>query len=76
MADRLIPSPDDVQAAQSERGGWSKDTLAGWGIPWPPKKGWRARLRREWEQQQAARKRLVSLGTHTEEGEITPEYDR
>jgi hypothetical protein len=25
-------------------GGWTKETLAGWGVPWPPPKGWKAAL--------------------------------
>jgi hypothetical protein len=31
---------EEIKAARSENGGWSKETLAGWGIPWPPPKGW------------------------------------
>lgn len=35
---------EEIEAARSPAGGWSKATLAGWGVPWPPPKGWRHRL--------------------------------
>ena len=37
-------TPDQVKAAQSSRGGWKRATLASWGVPWPPPKGWRRAL--------------------------------
>lgn len=48
-----IPSPDEVMAAQTENGGWLKKDLASWGIPWPPPKGWKQRLEREWRARNA-----------------------
>ena len=33
-----------MEAAKSARGGWSALTLASWGVPWPPPKGWKDRL--------------------------------
>lgn len=50
-----LPSPDEIKAAatpRSKRTGslaWDAQTLAEWGIPWPPKQGWRNELRRRWE---------------------------
>jgi len=35
---------DEIEAAKSPRGGWKKATLAAWGVPWPPPKGWKKRL--------------------------------
>lgn len=35
---------DQINAAKTERGGWTKETLAGWGIPWPPPRGWKEKL--------------------------------
>ena len=35
---------EEIEAARSRRGGWTAATLAGWGVPWPPPKGWRERL--------------------------------
>lgn len=35
---------EEIEAARSPRGGWTKATLAKWGVPWPPPKGWRQRL--------------------------------
>lgn len=39
-----FPSPSDVHAAQTAPGGWPREQLAAWGVPWPPPKGWRKRL--------------------------------
>jgi len=30
-----------IEAKRSERGGWSRDQLAEFGVDWPPPKGWR-----------------------------------
>ena len=35
---------EEIEAGRSPRGGWTRATLAGWGVPWPPPKGWRSRL--------------------------------
>ena len=39
-------SAEEIEAARSPRGGWTKATLAAWGIPWPPPAGWRQALLR------------------------------
>ena len=39
-----VPSPQEVANARTRAGGWTKATLAQWGVPWPPPKGWRRRL--------------------------------
>lgn len=48
MSERRLPelplSAADIDAAKSAAGGWSKATLARWGVPWPPPKGWRKTL--------------------------------
>ncbi|MEU4178025.1 hypothetical protein [Streptomyces sp. NPDC026589] len=44
-----VPSPDEVAAAQTPDGGWTKKQLAEWGIPWPPPHGWRRYLEAKWE---------------------------
>ncbi len=33
-----------IEAGRSPKGGWTRETLAGWGVPWPPPKGWRRAL--------------------------------
>ena len=38
-------SNQEIEAAKSARGGWTKKTLAAWNVPWPPPRGWRAALR-------------------------------
>ena len=35
---------EEIEAGRSPNGGWSKATLASWGVPWPPPKGWKSRL--------------------------------
>ena len=35
---------EEIEAARSPKGGWTKKQLAEWGVPWPPPKGWRRRL--------------------------------
>lgn len=35
---------EEIQAGKSEKGGWNKKTLAQWGVPWPPPKGWQESL--------------------------------
>jgi hypothetical protein len=47
-----LPSPDVIDRARSAAGGWTRPTLAAWGVPWPPPPGWRAELQRRWTQQQ------------------------
>jgi hypothetical protein len=39
-------SAEEIEAGRSPRGGWTKATLAGWGVPWPPPSGWRRALLR------------------------------
>jgi hypothetical protein len=35
---------EEIDAKKSKNGGWTKETLASWGVPWPPPKGWRKAL--------------------------------
>lgn len=53
MADPTLPSPAEVDAARSPAGDWTKAQFAGWGVEWPPPKGWRADLTSRWEAGQA-----------------------
>ena len=34
----------EILAKQTDNGGWTKATLASWGVPWPPPKGWKEAL--------------------------------
>lgn len=38
------PAPQEIDAAKTPAGGWTKAQLAEWGVPWPPPKGWRVKL--------------------------------
>ena len=33
-----------IDAARTEAGGWTRARLGGWGVSWPPPKGWRQKL--------------------------------
>jgi len=46
---KLLPSPEDIEAAKTPHGGWTRAQLAQWGVPWPPPKGWRAESQAKWE---------------------------
>jgi hypothetical protein len=41
-----IPSPAAIEAARTPGGGWTAETLARWGVSWPPPRGWRRTLER------------------------------
>jgi hypothetical protein len=43
------PSPEEIDAMATEARGWTREVLAGWGVPWPPKRGWRKELIKKWE---------------------------
>jgi hypothetical protein len=34
----------EIDAARTTKGGWTRETLAHWGVPWPPPRGWRKKL--------------------------------
>ena len=40
----MNPSAEQIEAARTPAGGWARETLAQWGVAWPPKKGWKAKL--------------------------------
>ena len=35
---------EEIEAAKTPAGGWTKAQLAAWGVPWPPPKGWKQAL--------------------------------
>ena len=35
---------EEIEAGRSPRGGWTREQLAKWGVPWPPPTGWRHTL--------------------------------
>ena len=37
---------DEIEAARTEKGGWMRKTLKGWGVDWPPPRGWKKALLR------------------------------
>lgn len=61
---RPAPSPEAVAAARSGAGAWKRATLAGWGVPWPPPKGWRSHLARLYRDQTAGRPAWETVTQH------------
>ena len=39
----------EIEACMTPRGGFTREQLAKWGVPWPPPKGWRKNLTRKAE---------------------------
>lgn len=39
-----VPTREEIQNSRSGPGAWKSATLAKWGVPWPPPRGWRERL--------------------------------
>jgi hypothetical protein len=37
-------TPEELEAGKSPKGGYTKEQLAKWGVPWPPPKGWKEAL--------------------------------
>ena len=37
-------SEAQILAARTPAGSWTRETLAGWGVSWPPTQGWKQRL--------------------------------
>lgn len=40
----MIPTVEQIEAARTRNGGYTKAQLAEWGVPWPPPKGWKRNL--------------------------------
>ena len=51
---------DEIEAAKTPKGGWTKAQLAEWGVPWPPPSGWKRRLVKESEKSEVASIRTVT----------------
>lgn len=49
----VLPSPDDIEAARTPAGGFTRAQLAAWGVAWPPPKGWKRQLNDRWHAAQA-----------------------
>ncbi|OUC86499.1 hypothetical protein CA983_41685 [Streptomyces swartbergensis] len=43
-----LPSPEEIEAARTPAGGWTRNQLAAWGVPWPPPKGWKEEVTARW----------------------------
>lgn len=38
------PTNEEIEAEMTPAGGFTRETLARWGVPWPPPKGWKRKL--------------------------------
>lgn len=38
------PTAEEIEAAKTPHGGWTRRQLAAWGVPWPPPAGWKESL--------------------------------
>jgi hypothetical protein len=54
MAVVETPTKDEIEAAKTPRGGWTREQLAKWGVPWPPPHGWKAALEKKATSKRAA----------------------
>lgn len=39
-----MPTEEEIEAARTPKGGFTRAQLAAWGVPWPPPKGWKRTL--------------------------------
>jgi hypothetical protein len=39
-------SEEEILKLQTPGGGWTRETLEGWGVPWPPPQGWKEHILR------------------------------
>lgn len=58
------PTPDEIEAARTQAGGWTRAQLAEWGVPWPPPKGWRRALEQSAPIPARAGRETAGIGTH------------
>ena len=68
------PSPREIEDARTPRGGWSRKTLAHWGVAWPPKKGWRQRLEDAWRRKHPAGPQTIRHPTIPPDDDLTRQF--
>jgi hypothetical protein len=56
------PSPAEVLEKRTSTGGWTRAQLEEWGVDWPPPKGWRNDLIRQYNREAVARQRANDGG--------------
>ena len=53
---------DEIEAAKTVNGGWTKEQLAKWGVPWPPPKGSKKDLlRSRMQEARGLNRRMMTL---------------
>lgn len=59
----MAMTEEEIEAGRSPAGGFTKKTLAKWGVPWPPPKGWREALMDGKTMREAGLKELIPSET-------------
>ena len=52
---------DEIEAGLSEKGGFTRKTLEGWGVDWPPQRGWKKALLREQTEAEALKEAEIAF---------------
>lgn len=60
-AEALKLTEEEIDGQMTPAGGWTRATLAGWGVPWPPPRGWRQALLKGEPIPRAQRLRVTAL---------------
>lgn len=60
----MSPTDEQIEAAKTPNGGWTRAQLAEWGVSWPPQKGWRSKLTGE-QQTRAREKKDLEIENFT-----------
>lgn len=49
-----LPGPQEIKARRTNSRGFTKETLAEWGVAWPPMKGWLKELNKRYTKKNQA----------------------
>lgn len=71
----ITPSPSEIEASKTPKGGWTKQQLAAWGVEWPPVKGWKRRLIQRWHEEQKQKHKQQAQEEKRERRNMTMEQE-
>lgn len=60
-------SKEEIEEKRSKNGGWSKEVLTEWGVPWPPPKHWKRALILGWPMPETAKERREKVAKKHED---------
>ena len=67
---RKIPSPEEIEAGKTPKGGFDWKTLRSWGVNCPPKQGWRRKLESQYKTSELLQLPL-SVMSYQADGKLT-----